>query len=240
MKKESRTFNPKVDDKNWSTLFETQFQNMQSLNAISSLWINGLCKLGMDNSKRPYAADLSAAVQKHTGFTFVQTNENVILEQIDWYGMIADYKMPMTSFVRTPEELNYCDEPDIFHDVMGHVPFLAEKEYADMYHLLAETYILAYHKKREDLLKQLDFIGGMIIELGLIREPNGIKAFGSTFYSSGEVFEAFKKENQIPFTMEALHSGESYDRHSFQGKYYIFDSLTQLTSIIKKIKLQMV
>ncbi|MEQ9593312.1 MAG: hypothetical protein RLN86_11965, partial [Cyclobacteriaceae bacterium] len=135
MKKESRRFDPEIDDKNWSVLFNTHFQNLQSLNAICTLWINGFSKLGIDNSKRPHAADLTAAVQKHTGFTFVQTNENVILEQVDWYGMIADYKMPMTSFVRTPEELNYCDEPDIFHDVMGHVPFLAEEEYANMYHL---------------------------------------------------------------------------------------------------------
>ena len=82
------------------------------------------------------------------------------------------------------------------------------------------------------MLKELDFIGGMLIELGLIVESTGIKAFGSTFYSSSEVFEAFKPENQIQFTKEALVSGESYDRHSFQGKYYIFKSLDQLAETI--------
>jgi len=55
-----------------------------------------------------------------------------------------------------------------------------------------------------------------------------VKAFGSTLYSSSEVFEAFKPENQIEFSSEALQSGESYDRHSFQGKYYIFESLEEL------------
>jgi len=75
----------------------------------------------------------------------------------------------------------------------------------------------------------------MIIELGLVKEPGGLKAFGATFYSSSEVFEAFKPENQIPFTIEALISGESYDRHSFQGKFYIFDSLEQLRQIITSI-----
>ena len=81
----------------------------------------------------------------------------------------------------------------------------------------------------------VDFIGGMLIELGLIREPSGIKAFGATFYSSSEVFAAYKPENQIEFTSEALQSGESYDRHSFQGKYYIFDSLEQLVNVIEDI-----
>jgi phenylalanine-4-hydroxylase len=233
--KSSRKFKLEADDKNWSALFDIHFQNMQSLNAISTLWINGFSKLGIDNSKRPKADELTAAVQKYTPFTFIQTDDNIIFEQIDWYSMIADYKMPMTNFVRTPEELNYCDEPDYWHDVMGHVPYLAEKDYVEMYTLLARTYIQAYQNKRSDLLKQLDFIGGMIIELGLIKESSGIKAFGSTFYSSGEVFEAYKPENQIVFTPGALQSGESYDRHSFQGKYYIFNSLSQIMELIREL-----
>jgi phenylalanine-4-hydroxylase len=208
---------------------------LQSLNAISTFWINGFSKLGIDNSKRPKADELTTAVQKYTPFTFIQTDDNIIFEQIDWYSMIADYKMPMTNFVRTPEELNYCDEPDYWHDVMGHVPYLAEKDYVEMYTLLAITYIQAYQNKRSDLLRQLDFIGGMIIELGLIKESSGIKAFGSTFYSSGEVFEAYKPENQIVFTPAALQSGESYDRHSFQGKYYIFNSLSQIMELIREL-----
>lgn len=236
MRKASRTFDPVNDDRNWKTLFETHFQNLQSLNAISTLWISGLSKLGIDHNNRPLAEDLTEAIQPYTGYTFVQSNENIILEQIDWYKMIANYEMPLTSFVRTPEELEYCDEPDIWHDIMGHIPFLAEKDYSDMYQLLANTYIQAYDSHRNDLLKKLDFISGMIIELGLIREPSGLKAFGATFYSSSEVFSAYKPENQIEFTMDALVSGESYDRHSFQGKYYIFQSLNQLTEIITYVR----
>ena len=101
-----------------------------------------------------------------------------------------------------------------------------------MYQLLATTYIRAIETDRKDLLRELDFIGGMLIELGLIEESSGIKAFGSTFYSSSEVFEAFKPENQIRFTKAALVSGESYDRHSFQGKYYIMESLDHLVETI--------
>jgi len=235
MLKQARIFDPVNDDKNWKILFETHFQDLQSLNSISTLWISGFSKLGMNHERRPLASDLTQALKPYTGYTLIQTEHNVILEQRDWYEMIANYQMPMTNFVRTPEELDYCDEPDIFHDIMGHIPFLAERSYSDMYQLLAKTYIEAHQQDRKDLLVELDFIGGMLIELGLIKEPSGIKAFGSTFYSSSEVVEAFKGENQIPFTLEALRSGESYDRHSFQGKYYIFDSLDQLSDIIGSI-----
>lgn len=231
-----RTFHPIQDDKNWKILFETHFQNLQSLNAISTLWISGFSKLGIDQNHRPLAENLTSAIKPYTGYTFIQTDENIILEQIDWYRMIANYQMPLTSFVRTPKELEYCDEPDIWHDIMGHIPFLAEKNYSDMYQLLAHTYIKAFESHQTNLLKELDFIGGMIIELGLIKEASGLKAFGSTFYSSSEVFTAFKPENQITFTTDALLSGESYDRHSFQGKYYVFDSLEQLVSVIESIE----
>lgn len=235
MQKIARTFNPKEDDANWQALFEKHFQDLQSLGAISTMWISGFSKLGIDNSKRPTAIQLTEAIKPYTGYTFVQTEENVILEQIDWYTMISNYQMPMTNFVRTPEELGYCDEPDIWHDIMGHIPFLAEQDYSEMYQQLAATYILAYNSNREDLLPLLDFVGGMLIELGLVKESSGIKALGSTFYSSSEVFEAYKPENQIDFTMEALRSGESYNRHSFQGKYYIIDSMDQLSMIIDSI-----
>ena len=235
MQKTSRTFNPREDDANWQALFEKHFQDLQSLGAISTMWISGFSKLGMDHSKRPTAKQLTKAIEPYTGYNFIQTEENIILEQIDWYTMIANYEMPMTNFVRTPEELRYCDEPDIWHDIMGHIPFLAEEDYSTMYQQLAATYILAYNSNREDLLPELDFVGGMLIELGLVREPSGLKALGSTFYSSSEVFEAYKPENQINFTMDALRSGESYDRHSFQGKYYIIDSMDHLYTIIDSI-----
>ncbi len=234
--KVKRFFNPDVDDDNWQALFNTHFQDLQSLNAISTMWISGFSRLGIDTYKKPTADELTAAIAPYTAYTFIQTDEHLILEQRAWYDMISKRSMPLTCFLRTPEELSYCDEPDIWHDIMGHIPFLAHQEYSDMYQLLARTYNRAYDEERNDLLPELDFIGGMIIELGLIKESNSIKAFGSTFYSSSEVFEAFKPHNQIPFTMDALQSGETYDRHSFQGKYYIIDSIDHLVSIILDIE----
>ena len=236
MYKAHRTFDPAVDDTNWQRLFNRHFQDMQSLNAICTLWINGFSKLGMDNAKRPHADKLTEVAKKYTGFEFIQTGSNIILEQIDWYKMIADKKMPLTSFVRTPEELHYCDEPDLWHDVMGHIPYLVEPSYVEMYCALAETYIRAYEAQSMECLKELDFLGGLIIELGLIREESGIKAFGSTFYSSGEMFEAFKPENQLEFKPVTMSSASGYDRSKFQGKYYIFDSIEQLNQVIDDIK----
>ena len=100
MYKSHRKFNPEVDDQNWQKLFDRHFQDMQSLGAICTLWINGFSKLGFDNSKRPHAEDMTRVAAEYTGFEFVQTDQSIILEQIDWYRLIAAKKMPMTNFVR--------------------------------------------------------------------------------------------------------------------------------------------
>jgi len=236
MYKSYRKLNPKIDNKNWQILFNTQFQNMQKLGAVSTLWINQFSKLGIDNSRRPSVRELNGASKKYTGYRFIQTQKNVITPPIDWYKMIVRYEMPVTNFVRKPSELDYCDEPDSFHDIMTHIPFLMNKEYSDMYQLLARTYIEAFNRQDQKALEKLDFIGGYIIELALIREKTGLKAFGVTLYSSGEVKEAFKKENQIVLGNNLPIEKKSYDRSSFQGKYYIIDSITQIVKFIMQVK----
>ncbi len=239
MYKKYRKLNPRTDNKNWQILFNTQFQNMQSLKAVSTLWINGFSKLGINNSKRPSMKEINKISKQYTGYTFIQTKKNIIMPQIDWYKMIARYEMPVTNFVRKPTELDYCDEPDSFHEIMGHITLLMDKEYSDMYQRLAKLYIDAYTAKRDAILKQIDFISGYIIELGLIKEPTGIKAFGSTLYSSSEVREAFKKKNQKILGNTIPKEKNGYDRSSFQGKYYIIESIDQINKLINSIRVKL-
>ena len=69
--KSSRKFNPEIDDKNWQDLFNKHFQDLQSLNAVGTIWMNGFSRLGIDNSKRPTAEQLTAVAKPYTGFTFI-------------------------------------------------------------------------------------------------------------------------------------------------------------------------
>ncbi len=236
MYKKYRKLNPKIDNKNWQILFNTQFQNMQKLNAVWTLWINGFSRLGIDNSRRPLIKEINKISLKYTGYRYVQTNMNVIMSKIGWYEMVARYEMPVTNFVRKPSELDYCDEPDSFHEIMGHIAMYIDKDYSDMIQILAKLYIDAYYAKREDLLKDIDFINDYVIELGLIREPSGIKAFGATLYSSGEVKEAFKKKNQRILGNKIPNEKMVYDRSKPQGRYYIIESIDQINKLLNQIR----
>lgn len=207
---------------------------MQKLNAVATIWINNFAKLGFENFRRPTVSEINKKSKKYTGYRFVQTKQNVIMSSADWYKMTAQYEMPITNFVRKPSELDYCDEPDSFHEIMGHVVLLMDKEYSDMYQLLSKTYVEASKKKNFEVLRELDFIGGYIIELGLIKEKTGLKALGATLYSSGEIREAFKAKNQKKLGNKIPLSEKSYDRGSYQRKYYIVESLGQIVKLIKK------
>lgn len=217
-------------------LFNKQFQDMQKLNAVATFWMNGFSKLGIDNSRRPTARVINEASQKYTGYKYIQTSMKTIMSKIDWYEMVAKYQMPLTIFVRKPSELEYCDEPDFFHDVMGHIAMYIDKDYSDMIQKVAKLYIRAYYAKRDDILKDIDFINDYVIELGLIREPSGVKAFGATLYSSGEVKEAFEKNNQRTLGSKIPNEKLAYDRSKPQGKYYIIESIDQINRLLTQIE----
>ncbi len=229
----NRKPNPKRDNKNWQILFKSQFDNLQRTGKISQLWINGLCKLGIDNTKVPTVEDLNRVSRHYTGWTFIQTKDVVITGAEDWNRLIVKKTMPVTSFVRTPAELDYCDEPDKWHDIIGHIPFLMSQDYTNMYLNISQLYLDAARKGKK-FADQVYSLISFIIEVGIIEENNQLKAFGATLYSSsGELKSAFTKSNYKPFSLEKVLSLNYYDRSKIQKNYFIVDSLKQINQIVK-------
>jgi len=236
--KKIRQINTQVDNKNWQELFNIQFNNLQQKNGISRIWINGFSKLGIDNSKVPNAEYLNKISEKYTGWIFIESDSTVILSPREWYQMVAKRQMQVNRFVRTVEELSYCDEPDKWHDIIGHIPFLMESEYSDMYVKLANLYLES--ENDAEVRKYVDFIGAYVIELGLIKEDGVVRALGATLYSSsGELELSYKRENIEYFDKTKIFEAKKYDRSSFQGKYYIIDSIKQISNLIDELALSL-
>jgi len=233
----ARKSNIREDNKNWQILFNSQFDNLQGKDSISNLWINGFSRLGINNAIAPTAEYLNEISQKYTKWKFIQTKSNIILDSKSWYKMIFDKTMPLNNFIRTPEELFYCDEPDKWHDIIGHVPFLMMEEYSDMYDNLARLYLEIENTDHDEAKSYVGFIGAYIIELGLIRENGKLKALGATLYSSsGELELAYNPENQEIFTPNNALKASRYDRSQFQGKYFIIESIEQINNFINEIR----
>lgn len=225
----------KQDNKNWQILFDTQFDNLQQKSCVAKTWINGLSKLGLDNSRVPTIEYLNQVAAQYTGWEFLKSGKQYT-DPTKWNREIAARQMSVSNFVRTPEELYYCSQPDIWHDVIGHIPFLLDEEYSKMYQSIARLYIEAYEKGGDRLRLQVGNINWFITEVGLIKENGRLKAFGATLYSSsGELEKAFSKPPR-PCTLEGLISLAPYDRSDIQEVYFVIESLEQIYNIVNEYR----
>lgn len=224
-----------IDNKNWQILFDTQFENLQKDGRISKYWINGFSKLGLNNEKVPTVPYLNSISKGYTGWEFIQTNEE-FADPIKWNEEIVAGKMSISNFVRTPDKLFYCDQPDKWHDIIGHIPLLMQREYSDMYRAIAKLYIDAYRIGGNEKRLQVGNINWFITEVGIIQENNKLKAFGATLYSSsGELENAFASPPEV-CTLEKLISLPRYNRSDIQSTYFVIDSVNEVYSFLDEYR----
>jgi phenylalanine-4-hydroxylase len=144
-----------------------------------------------------------------------------------FFDHLANRRFPAGNFIRTPEQLDYLQEPDVFHDVFGHVPMLADPVFAD--------YMVAYgegglRSLKFDALKQLARLYWYTVEFGLIREAGGLRIYGAGIVSSyAESVFALDSDspNRIGFDLARVMRTD-YRIDDFQQNYFVIDSLDQL------------
>ena len=147
-----------------------------------------------------------------------------------FFGHLANRRFPAGNFIRTPEQLDYLQEPDIFHDVFGHVPMLADPVFAD--------YMVAYGKGglRSLGFGALDHLARLYwytVEFGLIQQADGLRIYGAGIVSSyAESIFAMEdpSPNRIAFDlMRVMRSHYRID--DFQQNYFVVSSMEQLLKV---------
>jgi phenylalanine-4-hydroxylase len=145
-----------------------------------------------------------------------------------FFDHLANRRFPAGQFIRKPEELDYLEEPDVFHDVFGHVPMLAHPVFAD--------YMQAYGKGGQraltefHALKNLARLYWYTVEFGLIAKPEGLRIYGSGIVSSrAESIYAVENPspNRIGFDLERVMRTE-YRIDDFQETYFVIGSFDEL------------
>ncbi len=140
---------------------------------------------------------------------------------------LANRRFPVTVWLRTPEEFDYIVEPDVFHDFFGHVPLLFDPVYADHLHEYGKGGLKAM---RLDAVKMLARLYWYTIEFGLMRTPQGLRAYGAGLVSSGgELAHCIEspEPKRLPFDLErALRTDYRIDR--YQTTYFVIESFAQL------------
>ncbi len=173
----------------------------------------------------PSLAEISHRLKPVSGWELVAV-PGLIPEEA-FFALLAERRFPVTDWIRRPEEFDYVVEPDIFHDLFGHVPLLFNPLFAD--------YMQAYGRgglkaSRLEACEQLARLYWYTVEFGLIDTPKGLRAYGAGILSSaGELMHSVRSPAplRLPFDLERLMRSR-YRIDSFQSTYFVIESFQQL------------
>ena len=210
----------------WRTLHRRLMDVLPGRACDEFLW--GLSKLPLGDGI-PDFEKLSAVLMKLTGWQVVAV-PGLVPDDV-FFEHLANRRFPAGNFIRAADSLDYIEEPDVFHDVFGHVPMLAHPVFAD--------YMEAYGKgglraEGEGTLHNLARLYWYTVEFGLIETPKGLRIYGSGIASSSaESVYALEhaSPNRIGFELERVMRTR-YRIDDFQETYFVipgFDALFQET-----------
>ena len=150
-----------------------------------------------------------------------------LIPEVPFFTLLANRKFPVTDWIRTAAEFDYIVEPDIFHDLFGHVPLLFNPVFADHMQQYGKGGLKAHRLGACELLSRLYWY---TIEFGLIRQKDGLRAYGAGIISSpGELRHAVEsaKPARLPLEIErAMRTRYKID--NFQQTYFVIDSFQEL------------
>lgn len=204
----------------WDILFARQVAALGT--RIVKRFRDGLDLLSLGHSGIPDLAELNARLEPRTGWRTVAV-PGLVPDAI-FFAMLADRIFPIGNFIRTAEQLDYLDEPDLFHDIFGHVPMLADATMARMMEQLGHLGVAAISHGDQETIARIYWHS---VEFGLSREDGEIKIFGaglaSSFGEYGAALEGRKVEHR-PFSIEAA-AATPYENDHMQPLYFINDGV---------------
>ena len=150
-----------------------------------------------------------------------------LIPEVPFFSLLAQRKFPVTDWIRLPSELDYIVEPDIFHDLFGHVPLLFNPVFADHMQAYGAGGMKAHALGACEMLSRLYWY---TIEFGLIRQPQGLRAYGAGILSSsGELKYAVRDTGPRRIGLDILRAMRTqYKIDSYQQTYFVIDSFQQL------------
>ena len=198
-------------------------------------YLEGFAIIGLSESKLPNLADITSRLLPRTGWSTVPVSG--FMPGPAFFDMLAARQFPTTTWLRKPDSLEYTPEPDIFHDVFGHVPMHAHPVFADF---LAHYGQLCAGIESEATLERIGRLFWYTVEFGLIRQHGRIKVYGSGLISSnGECTNVLEGHCEVrDFDLKAvLDTPVQVDKmhkllFAIESFEQIYESLQQLTESI--------
>ncbi len=213
----------KIEHETWDTLYDTLMRVLP--NRAAPEFLRGLDALNLHRGGIPDFEVISDELEALTGWRVIAV-PGLVPDDV-FFQHLANRRFPAGNFIRKPDQLDYIQEPDVFHDVFGHVPMLTDPIFADYMQAYGEG---GLRSLRHASLKNLAALYWYTVEFGLINTPNGLRIYGAGIVSSpAESVFALEDSspNRIGFDLERVMRTD-YRIDDFQQSYFVIDSYDDL------------
>ena len=142
-------------------------------------FIRGLALLNLPNDRVPQLHEINAVLASTTGWQVVQVPALINFDS--FFKLLANKQFPVATFIRSNEDFDYLQEPDVFHEIFGHCPLLTDPAFAHFTHTYGKLGYAASPKERQYLARLYWFT----VEFGLVKTADGLRIYGGGILSSG-------------------------------------------------------
>ncbi|RYX93112.1 MAG: phenylalanine 4-monooxygenase [Comamonadaceae bacterium] len=211
-----------ADHDTYRRLYERQSALLPGL--ACDAFIKALPSLGAADHIPRFEA-LNERLYKATGWEVVAVPG--LIPEVAFFSLLASRRFPVTDWIRTPAEFDYIVEPDIFHDMFGHVPLLFNPVFADHMQAYGAGGLKAHGLGSCEQLSRLYWY---TVEFGLIRQDDGIRAYGAGILSSpGELVHAVTSPEPQRILLDVLRTMRTrYKIDTYQQTYFVIESFKKL------------
>lgn len=210
----------------WKVLYERQTALLRG--RACNEFVAGMQALPIAPDRIPDFEQLSEVLGRHTGWQIVAV-PGLVPDEI-FFDHLAHRRFPSGQFIRRADQLDYLEEPDVFHDVFGHAPMLMNPVIADFIQAYGEGGLRA---QRLGTLPLLARVYWYTVEFGLVRQSDGLRIYGSGIASS-RTESVFSLDDDSPhrigFDLERVMSTR-YRIDDFQECYFVLDRLDDLLEL---------
>ena len=217
----------------WSLLYERRMATLATTG--SRVFLEGAATIGLGATQVPNLAEVNARLTPRTGWRAVPVSG--FLPAREFFACLADRRFPTTVSVRPLAQLDYLPEPDIFHDVFGHVPLHADPVFADFLQRFGQAASLATRDEHVEAMARLFWF---TVEFGLVREAGQVKVYGSGLISShGDAANALGDRcERRPFSLDAVLA-QPFEIDRLQDTLFVVDDFSQLFAAVEDAVVRM-
>ena len=218
------------DHRVWDILFERQVEALGD--RIVRPFRDGLELLHLSHPGIPDLAELNAKLEPRTGWKTVAVPG--LVPDVIFFAMLSEQVFPVGNFIRTFEQLDYLEEPDLFHDIFGHVPMLSDPAMARLMQHVGKLGVAAIARGHGEIVARIYWHS---VEFGLSREDGEVKIFGAGLASSFGEFQVSLDGDSVQrrrFSVEAA-AATPYENDHMQPLYFVSDGVEAVAAEIGAI-----